>query len=45
MELLEGQLVDMSPIGPRQALAVGALNELLTGASAWKARDPASIFA
>jgi Uma2 family endonuclease len=29
VELLEGQLVDMSPIGPRHALATGALTELL----------------
>ncbi len=29
VELLDGQLVDMSPIGPRHALAVDALNELL----------------
>ena len=29
VELLEGQLVDMSPIGPRHALVVDALNELL----------------
>lgn len=27
VELLEGQLVDMSPIGPRHALAVDTLNE------------------
>ena len=29
VELLDGQLVDMSPIGPRHALAVDALNKLL----------------
>lgn len=29
VELLEGQLVDMSPIGPRHALAVDALRDLL----------------
>ena len=29
VELLEGQLVDMAPIGPRHALAVDALTELL----------------
>ena len=29
VELLEGQLIDMSPIGPRHALAVDALTELL----------------
>ncbi|MBV9252546.1 MAG: Uma2 family endonuclease [Acetobacteraceae bacterium] len=29
VELLEGQLVDMSPIGPRHALAVDALVQLL----------------
>ncbi len=29
VELLEGQLVDMSPIGPRHALAVDTLPELL----------------
>jgi Uma2 family endonuclease len=32
VELLEGQLVDMSPIGPRHALAVDALTELLVPA-------------
>jgi Uma2 family endonuclease len=37
VELLEGQLVDMSPIGPRQALAVDALNELLVLAAAGRA--------
>jgi Uma2 family endonuclease len=34
VELLEGQLVDMSPIGPRHALAVDALTELLVHAVA-----------
>jgi len=34
VELLEGQLVDMSPIGPRHALAVDRLNELLFPAGA-----------
>ncbi len=29
VELLDGQLVDMPPIGPRHALAVNALNKLL----------------
>src|SRR6185312_1090163 len=37
VELLEGQLVDMSPIGPRHGLAVDALNELLVGAVAGRA--------
>jgi Uma2 family endonuclease len=37
VELLEGQLVDMSPIGPRHALAVDALNELLVPAVAGQA--------
>lgn len=37
VELLEGQLVDMSPIGPRHALAVDALNELLVTAVAGRA--------
>ena len=32
VELLEGQLIAMSPVGPRHALAVDALNELLTRA-------------
>jgi Uma2 family endonuclease len=32
VELLEGQLVDMSPIGPRHALAIDLLNRLLPGA-------------
>jgi hypothetical protein len=34
VELLEGQLVDMSPIGPRHALAVDSLTELLVLAAA-----------
>ena len=37
VELLEGQLVDMSPIGPRHALAVDTLNELLIMAAAGRA--------
>jgi Uma2 family endonuclease len=37
VELLEGQLVDMSPIGPRHALAVDALTELLLPAVAGRA--------
>ena len=37
VELLEGQLVDMSPIGPRHALAIDALNELLVLAVAGRA--------
>ena len=37
VELLEGQLVDMSPIGPRHALAVDALNEALLLAVAGRA--------
>lgn len=37
VELLEGQLVDMSPIGPRHALAIDALNELLVTAVARRA--------
>src|SRR5690348_12571398 len=37
VELLEGQLVDMSAIGPRHALAVDALNELLVLAAAGRA--------
>jgi len=37
VELLEGQLVDMSAIGPRHALAVDALNELLVRAVAGRA--------
>jgi Uma2 family endonuclease len=38
VELLEGQLVDMSPIGPRHALAIDLLNRLLPailGEQAW----------
>jgi Uma2 family endonuclease len=34
VELLEGQLVDLSPIGPRHALAFDALTELLVTAVA-----------
>lgn len=37
VELLEGQLVDMSPIGPRHALAVDALTELLVIAASGRA--------
>src|SRR5215475_2260725 len=37
VELLEGQLVDMSAIGPRHALAVDALTELLVLAAAGRA--------
>jgi Uma2 family endonuclease len=37
VELLEGQLVDMSPIGPRHALAVDALHDLLFVAVAGRA--------
>ena len=37
VELLEGQLVDMSPIGPRHALVSGALTELLVAAVAGRA--------
>ncbi len=37
VELLEGQLVDMSPIGPRHALAVDALTEMLVTAFAGRA--------
>jgi Uma2 family endonuclease len=37
VELLEGQLVDMAPIGPRHALAVDALTELLVMAAAGQA--------
>jgi Uma2 family endonuclease len=37
VELLEGQLVDMSPIGPRHALAVDTLHELLVLAVAGQA--------
>ena len=38
VELLEGLLAVMSPIGPRHALAVDALNELLVAAVAGRAR-------
>jgi Uma2 family endonuclease len=38
VELLEGQLINMSPIGPRHALAVDALNELLVTAVVGRAR-------
>lgn len=37
VELLEGQLVDMSPIGPRHALVCDALTELLIHAVAGRA--------
>jgi Uma2 family endonuclease len=37
VELLEGQLVDMSPIEPRHALAVDVLNEMLMHAVAGRA--------
>jgi Uma2 family endonuclease len=37
VELLEGQLVDMSPIGPRHALTIDVLNELLVMAVAGRA--------
>jgi Uma2 family endonuclease len=37
VELLEGQLVEMSPIGPRHALTVDVLHELLTLAVAGRA--------
>lgn len=37
VELLDGQLVDMSPIGPRHALTVDTLNELLVTAVAQRA--------
>jgi Uma2 family endonuclease len=37
VELLEGQLVDMSPIGPRHAHAVDALTELLVIAATGRA--------
>jgi Uma2 family endonuclease len=37
VELLEGQLVDMSPIGPRHALAVDALTELMVTAVSGRA--------
>ncbi len=38
VELLAGQLVEMSPIGPRHALAVDALKELLVMAVGGRAR-------
>ena len=38
VELLEGQLVDMSPIGPRHAIVTENLNELLVTAFAGRAR-------
>ncbi len=37
VELLEGQLVDMSPIGPRHAIVTGNLNQLLVTACAGRA--------
>lgn len=37
VELLEGQLIDMSPIGPRHALVTQILNELLVKAVAGRA--------
>jgi Uma2 family endonuclease len=37
VELLEGQLIDMASIGPRHALAVDALTELLVMAAAGQA--------
>jgi Uma2 family endonuclease len=44
VELLEGQLVDMSPIGPRHALAIDILTRLLlnaVGERAWvKTQNP-----
>jgi Uma2 family endonuclease len=44
VELLEGQLVDMSPIGPRHALVIDVLNQLLltaVGERAWlRVRNP-----
>jgi Uma2 family endonuclease len=38
VELLEGQLIDMSPIGPRHAIVTGNLNTLLVTAFAGQAR-------
>jgi len=38
VELLEGQLVDMSPIGPRHAIVTDNLNELLVRAFAGRSR-------
>ncbi len=47
VELLDGQLVDMSPIGPRHALAVDALTELLVvalaGRAAVRVQNPVEI--
>jgi Uma2 family endonuclease len=47
VELLDGQLVDMSPIGPRHALAVDALNELLlmavAGLAGVRVRNPIEL--
>ena len=40
VELLDGQLVDMSPIGPRHALAVDALTRLLVR---WRTQAWSSI--
>ena len=40
VELLEGQLVDMAAIGPRHALAVDALTELLVCSAAGRAVVP-----
>ena len=37
VELLEGQLVDMSPIGPRHAIVTGNLTQLLFAACAGRA--------
>ncbi len=37
VELLDGQLIDMSPIGPRHAIVVGNLNALLVTAFAGRA--------
>jgi Uma2 family endonuclease len=37
VELLEGQLIDMSPIGPRHAIVTGNLNALLFTACAGRA--------
>jgi len=38
VELLEGQLIDMLPIGPRHAIVTDNLNELLVTSSAGRAR-------
>jgi Uma2 family endonuclease len=47
VELLEGQLVDMAPIGPRHALAVDALTELLVravgGRAALRVQNPIAL--